>query len=127
MPWIEGKSGNPNGRPPGIGRRTKLVNKYVADCYDVWLRKGHASLEKLADNDPGGFCRLISMMVPKEELAKAINHSIEITLKTPQWLERMTNETNETNETRYDAGALQPIQNSPQLITHDCTDADIDS
>jgi hypothetical protein len=112
MTWQPGQSGNPAGRKPGEGHKTKLVQQFWRAAQRQWQEKGAEYLEKFADNDPGGFCRMIAMLMPRDEVQKQISHQIEVTLKTPAWL---TNEpqTNETNG--YENGALPVLPYTPVL------------
>jgi hypothetical protein len=112
MTWQPGQSGNPAGRKPGDGHKTKLVQQFWRAAQRQWQEKGAEYLEKFADADPGGFCRMIAMLMPREEITKAVSHQIEVTLKTPSWLQHQPDE---QSEGQYDSGALQSLPYTPVL------------
>ena len=65
-PWLfqPGQSGNPAGRP--VGARNKLAETFLEDAYTAWLEHGKKALETMAENDPGGFAKMISGLLPRE-------------------------------------------------------------
>ena len=63
---------------------------------------------------------MIAMLMPREEITKAVNHQIEITLKTPSWL---TNEA-ESNETNgYESSDTRALPYTPELIIEEADDS----
>jgi len=116
MTWEKGKSGNPNGRPPGDGSKAKFVALFWRNVQSLWKEKGADYLVKFADADPGGFCRMAAMLVPKDEVTKQISHQIEVTLKTPAWL---THEPQTDNENEIEASDRIGSVIEAELITED--------
>jgi len=55
--------GNP-GKPHGV--RNKFSEAYLQDFFDVWLVKGKAAIETLADEDPATFVRIGQRILPRE-------------------------------------------------------------
>jgi hypothetical protein len=55
---------NGGGRPKGS--RNKLGEAFIQDAYAEWQISGPAALERMAQNDPSAFCRLIGGMLPQE-------------------------------------------------------------
>ena len=63
-PWKPGESGNIKGR--GVGSRNQLAESFLADLHAKWEEKGIAAIDKMADDDPGGFVRVVASLMPKE-------------------------------------------------------------
>ena len=62
--FLHGVSGNPVGRPKGS--RNKLGEQFIADLHDEWQRSGTTALQRLAQDDPAGFCKITASILPKE-------------------------------------------------------------
>ena len=60
----KGISGNPAGRP--VGARNKLAETFLEDAYEAWQEHGKQALDTMAENDPGGFAKMISGLLPRE-------------------------------------------------------------
>ena len=84
MTWVKGQSGSPAGRPKGS--KHKLQTSFWNDLQRTWKERGVEALRWVAENDPSTFVRVCASLMPKEETAKQVEHAIEITLKTPDWL-----------------------------------------
>jgi hypothetical protein len=59
--FLSGIKGGP-GRPPGS--RNKLGEAFVADVYAKWQKHGGAALERMIEQDPGGFVRVVAQVLP---------------------------------------------------------------
>src|SRR5262249_33727959 len=60
--FLTGNTGG--GRPKGS--RNKLGEAFVADVYDQWQKSGAKCLGKMSQDDPGGFCKLVAGVLPKQ-------------------------------------------------------------
>lgn len=68
MPWKKGESGNPRGRPKGA--KDSLAQAYVRAIGRIWEKKGEEVLERLVDEDPATFARLVGALMPKDYMIK---------------------------------------------------------
>ena len=59
-----GQCANPSGRPKGA--RNKLAETFLEDAYAAWQEHGKQALDTMAENDPGGFAKMISGLLPRE-------------------------------------------------------------
>ncbi len=59
-----GQCANPAGRPKGA--RNKLAETFLEDAYTAWQEHGKQALDTMAENDPGGFAKMISGLLPRE-------------------------------------------------------------
>ena len=55
---------NCGGRPKG--ERNRLAESFFQDLNEVWQKRGLTSLEKLVEQDPVTFARLIGSLMPKQ-------------------------------------------------------------
>jgi len=62
------KPGNP-GRPKGS--RNRLAEKFWTDLYGAWQERGKEAIQRMIDDDPGGFVKVVASQMPKELLLKA--------------------------------------------------------
>lgn len=63
-PFQPGQSGNPNGRPQGS--RNKLGEQFLADLYADFAEHGKAAIERVRNEDPAAYIRVIASILPKE-------------------------------------------------------------
>jgi len=91
MTWQPGQSGNPAGRKGS--KAEQLQRLFVSDMLNLWKEGGEAALRRVMQSDPVSFCKLVSSVLPKAEIRKAeVIHSIEVTLRKPQWLQENVSE-----------------------------------
>lgn len=57
-PWEKGKAPEGAGRP--LGSRHKLSETFLRNLLDTWERKGPEALERLADESPALFVRVVA-------------------------------------------------------------------
>ena len=55
---------NCGGRPKG--ERNRLAESFFQDLNEVWQKQGRTALEKLVEQDPVTFARLIGSLMPKQ-------------------------------------------------------------
>ena len=63
-PWQPGHSGNPAGRP--LGSRSKLSEKFLCDLHAHWEQHGTTVLERVSQERPDVFLRVMASVLPKE-------------------------------------------------------------
>jgi hypothetical protein len=52
------------GRPKGA--RNRLSEEFLAELYDAFVANGRAAIERVAEEDPAAFLRIIVSVLPKE-------------------------------------------------------------
>src|SRR5262249_18843230 len=62
--WQPGHSGNPAGRP--LGSRSKLSEKFLCDPHAHWEQHGTSVLERVSQERPDVFLRVMASVLPKE-------------------------------------------------------------
>lgn len=62
--WRPGQSGNPAGRPKGA--RSKLGEDFVAALREDFTVHGVAAIQKMREEKPGDYIRVIASLLPKE-------------------------------------------------------------
>src|SRR5256885_16091511 len=70
--FLAGNGGN-GGRRPGASN--KLGGPFLADLKTVWASDGIDALRRCARDDPTGFCRIISGLLPRD---LNINHDVTV-------------------------------------------------
>src|SRR5438874_9153991 len=70
--FLAGNGGNGGRRP---GARNKLGEQFLADLKTVWASDGIDALRRCARDDPTGFCRIISGLLPRD---LNINHDVTV-------------------------------------------------
>ena len=68
--FLQGESGNPKGRQEGC--RNKLTEAFYVDLHEAWKAKGASAIDKMIEERPGDFVRVVASQMPKE-----------MTIKTP--------------------------------------------
>ena len=71
--WKPGASPNPAGRPKGS--RSKLSEAFLADLHDAWLVSGKTAIERVVDERPHEFLKVIAGILPKDVNVKIDNMS----------------------------------------------------
>ena len=62
-PWRPGQSGNPAGRP--LGSRHRIAEDVYSKLADDFERHGAAVIQRVRDEDPSTYLRLIAGLVPR--------------------------------------------------------------
>ncbi len=71
----EGKSGNPNGRPPGsLNRLTKTVREVILNTFNDLQSHETANLKTWAEENPTEFYKIASKLIPTEITATVKDH-----------------------------------------------------
>ena len=81
--FLRGHQGGP-GRP--VGSRNRLSEKFLADLQRVWLKKGVAALDKVADSNPEVLVRVVASILPKQ-LDATLDVSVDFFAKARTRLE----------------------------------------
>jgi hypothetical protein len=76
--FLAGNSGN-GGRK--TGSRNLLTSRFLDDLAASWEREGASALARCAAEDPTGYCRMVSGLLPREALLAV---SVDATLKVAQ-------------------------------------------
>ena len=64
IPFKPSQSGNPRGRPKGA--RNKLGEEFLAELYNDFEANGKAAIERVREEDPAAYLRVIVSVLPKE-------------------------------------------------------------
>jgi hypothetical protein len=75
------KPGTTGGKGRPAGSKNVLTTQFLSDLADCWSRNGVAALDACAKNDPTGFIRVVSGLLPKEALLAV---SVDTTLRVAQ-------------------------------------------
>jgi hypothetical protein len=67
--FIQGSSGNPNGRPPGA--KSRLCEDFIEDFHAAWRNHGAGALETIATSEASAFVRAAVQLMPKDVLLDA--------------------------------------------------------
>ena len=81
--FLPGRQGGP-GRP--VGSRNRLSEKFLADLQRVWLKKGAAALDKVADSNPEVLVRVVASILPRQ-LDAMLTMNVDIFAKARTRLE----------------------------------------
>jgi hypothetical protein len=96
-----GHSGNPGGSPDAVRR---VVNKaFLQDMAIAWRKHGAKALDRVAKDHPAAFCKLFTLLVPRQH---TIENSNAIKNLTDEELEAMI----EYLKTSLEAQAGGPVQ-----------------
>ena len=63
MPFEEGQSGNPGGRP--MGSRSKLTENFLKKMNADFLKHGTKAIEAARKKDPSGYIKTVASILPK--------------------------------------------------------------
>src|SRR5262245_31813316 len=63
-PWKPGESGNKAGRPKGS--RNKLGEQFIADLYADWTAHGATVIEKVRNEQPAAYLKVVASLMPRE-------------------------------------------------------------
>ncbi len=89
-PFQPGQSGNPKGRPEGS--RNKLGEEFLKDMFAAWQAKGIAAIERVIDERPQDFLKVVASILPKEIHAdighRYVVRLAEPTRSTEEWLDK---------------------------------------
>ena len=64
IPFPPGQSGNPKGRPKGA--RSELGEAFLTELYENFAVHGAAAIERVCEEDPAAYLRVIVSVLPKE-------------------------------------------------------------
>ena len=64
IPFKPGQSGNPRGRPKGA--RNRLSEEFLTQLCDHFEVHGAAAIERVCEEDPAAYLRIIVSVLPKE-------------------------------------------------------------
>jgi hypothetical protein len=62
--WVQGQSGNLNGRP--VGARGRFSQRFIADLSDAWGEHGATALARTAKEYPDRFVGICAHLIPKD-------------------------------------------------------------
>jgi hypothetical protein len=62
--YRKGKSGNKAGRP--LGAKTKITSLFFDDLYTKWKKRGAKAIDRMIDERPGDFVRVVASLMPRE-------------------------------------------------------------
>jgi len=55
---------NPRGRPRGA--RNRLSEEFIAELYNAFVANGRAAIERVVEEDPAAFLRIVASLVSKD-------------------------------------------------------------
>jgi hypothetical protein len=107
--FAPGASGNPGGSPDAVRR---VVNKaFLQDMAIAWRKHGAKALDRVAKDHPAAFCKMFTLLVPRE---MKIEHSNAIKNLTDEQLEAMI---------EYLKASLEAQAQSAKVIDGELVDA----
>ena len=70
--YKSGQSGNKLGRP--VGAKSKITALFYDDLYAKWKKRGAKAIDRMIDERPGDFVRVVASLMPKElKITPAMN------------------------------------------------------
>ena len=74
--FLLGSKGGPGRK---VGSRNKMATEYFDDAYAAWQKHGPRAFDLFAQRDPGGFCKHVGSLFPKEVQVSAltVNANVE--------------------------------------------------
>ena len=106
MPWKQGQSGNPKGRPKGS--KQKLSERFLHNLHKDWKAHGAEAIEAVREASPIEYVKLVASLVPKEAhvVGPVTRQRADISMaETNAWIESVLGpEVLEPEKTEPEAG-----------------------
>jgi hypothetical protein len=84
--------GNPGGRPRGSRNRATLNEEFIAALLRHFRRGGERAISRMAATQPGAYCKILTLLVPREHKVEQTNAIGQL---TDEQLETMIEELKE--------------------------------
>src|SRR5262245_11015983 len=79
MPFQPGQSGNPSGGRPGSRHRQQLNGEFIAALLRDFRHGGPEAIAKVRKNQPAAYCKLLTLLCPREHKVEHRNLIKELT------------------------------------------------